>query len=466
MSSSDHVALQMDGFPPCGEEVRRTARNMFPDGTRPRSLKTSSQDEQCVRTFGDMFADASPGAPWTRPMRTKAGEWWMSHLDAHSLRVAAIMSGIPTSELPSSKSALAAALVDRRQRLIPVAAITKWLQFPARADDEDKHDGSDNDGGETDGEGSSMGPTSPPGNEVPTAKGSIELDAALVRSLLQQMSALKSPADPEPPVETNKPIEAPLDKFLRRARDMVRNRVYIDPLTLSRSYRDHIRDKQPARGAKKLVQFGSLQIEDAEPHLRNVTHSYDVTECRQGLDFLFELYATEEAVAHRLPDMLRWNRKLWEMRWGDTPSTKVRLVKEFMFKYAAADDWATKLESDFVLLQECREFQGSRSPASQTPAPSRRRRRSRSRDRGKAPPRRDRSRSPRRDRRGAVDPRRPPGGRQYCHSRSDPAKGTCTYARCRFSHECASCGADHAAADCPAWDAAKAVSNVARRQRG
>ena len=249
---------------------------------------------------------------------------------------------------------------------------------------------------------------------------------------------------------------------------MVHNRNFVDPMTLTRSYRDHIRDKQPARGLKKLIQFGSLQIEDAEPSLRNVTHSYDVSECRQGLDFLFELYAADEAVAYRLEDMLRWNRKVWEMKWGDSQSTKVRLIKEFMFKYANADDWASKLESDFVLLQECREFEGPRPTSSQAPTPSqgRRRRRSRSRDRGRPSSRRERSLSPRRSRRDGGSSRRSSGKRPYCHSRSDHAKGPCTYANCRFSHDCASCGADHTAADCPAWDAAKAKSNVAYRQRG
>jgi hypothetical protein len=53
-----------------------------------------------------------------------------------------------------------------------------------------------------------------------------------------------------------------------------------------------------------------------------------------------------------------------------------------------------------------------------------------------------------------------PPTRKYkdvCFSRSS-LDSVCKFANCRFSHMCVSCGADHAASECPAWDPTKAES--------
>ena len=51
---------------------------------------------------------------------------------------------------------------------------------------------------------------------------------------------------------------------------------------------------------------------------------------------------------------------------------------------------------------------------------------------------------------------------KFCRSRTNPAV-TCTHNPCIFSHECASCGLDHPASQCPAFDAVKAKAAARNR---
>lgn len=51
---------------------------------------------------------------------------------------------------------------------------------------------------------------------------------------------------------------------------------------------------------------------------------------------------------------------------------------------------------------------------------------------------------------------------KFCRSRTNPAS-VCTHDPCIYSHECASCGQDHPASQCPAFDVAKAKAAARNR---
>jgi hypothetical protein len=244
-----------------------------------------------------------------------------------------------------------------------------------------------------------------------------------------------------------KDMEPPLEKYLKKVRARVHRKAFVDPMTLSRSYLDYVKEKNPARGQQRLITLGnSVRMATDEPLLKDVSRDYDEHRFRQGMDYLLLMYAEDETVSSRVPDMLKFSQKLWSMRVG-TATQRLKFAKEFMYKHAKSLDWATLMDTDIVLMREsfddgdaCDNQRGrSRSRSPRRGGKGAQRSNSR---RGRSPQGRGRAKSK-------------PGAKPTCYSRTDPAVGQCTYNSCRFSHECASCGQDHPASSCPKWDKRK-----------
>ena len=205
----------------------------------------------------------------------------------------------------------------------------------------------------------------------------------------------------------------------------------------------------------------------------------DPLKAHQGWEFYILLHSEMPEMSHRVADILHLKIKLGDFH-GPTARQRVVYIKEFMYKYqgkANASDWCGKFESDISLMTQ----HLSAKPVTSAPrtheskgtdgrdqSASRKRGRTdkRNADRGQARDRpfgrgrgnhdsggRDRG-NDRRDshRQNGGSNRSSPGP---CFSRTDPAVGDCRYHRCRFSHECGTCGENHPAAACPKWDPAR-----------
>jgi hypothetical protein len=156
-------------------------------------------------------------------------------------------------------------------------------------------------------------------------------------------------------------------------------------------------------------------------------------------------------------DVLSWFLQLYNFTITQT-SKKTAYAKKFHFLYADQDGWDMlfKTDSATMLTFLMAGFNDDHDKTPRTPFLPDRRDNRRGRDRL---PQRGRDNRANRDnnRAGGRDQssRKRKADLPVCHSRTDKA-ATCTYARCKFSHDCGSCGLNHAAKDCPNWDQAKA----------
>ena len=168
-------------------------------------------------------------------------------------------------------------------------------------------------------------------------------------------------------------------------------------------------------------------------------------------------------------DRLAWFTKLCAYNAPDI--RKIQYAKNFHCEYAKRADWEKLFDTESAMLitmamgnlqrydtpeHKRKRNRGERDKGNVTPEdqPTGGRGRGRGNDRGRG------RGADQRGGRGGKDNRRP---ERICYSRLKKDKGECTYAGCRFLHTCGSCGADHAAVNCPRWDEAKAAAVLAKQ---
>ena len=427
-----------------------------------KSLKQPSQDEACLRAYAEMFNGLNAGAPWPDLLKTKAGEWWSRHLDADSLRVVAAMTG-RTGIIGGSKSAISKALVAVEQRLVQVSVINTWLREvgfadsrePAGASSRRPADGrksrSRSKSADSHRRSASRSRSRSPRDARSRSprrdkQGVVMLDAKSLQALFREaIAAGKESSGGNAAASEDKDerdAEVPVEKYLKKIAARVRRRGYTDPMALSRWFLDYVKDKNPMRGQQRMLSLGGgLKMAADEVFLKDVSQEYDERCFREGMDRLILMYLDDDQVAYRVPDMLRFSQKLWSMRIG-TSLQRLKFAKDFMYKHAKKDDWASLIETDIILLRESFDERDDR-----------RRGRSRSRSPKRAGSRHSgRGRSPPRGRGKSTSGRGGGQSKAKCYSRTDPKVGDCSYASCRFCHKCATCGKDHSAAKCPSWN--------------
>lgn len=415
-------------------------------------LTTSAQQEEVLARLTAYVAPLSPEDEWPPTAVSDLREWWEVHLNLMAVRVASAMYKAPVDVVKASKKSIVSWLVDGKRLPIRLNTIVDWFSaLSAEETDAVPDDASPN-----------PLPTRPA--QAPVTGGNLEDDqgngkhsgpyhVSMSPEQMQQMLASFASQLRDPSASSEKTAlkvaESPLDVHLRKTRNSVNMMAFVDPSTLCKTYLEYIKSKQAAYGQSKSISVSSDgRITTGEPTLRDVSKRYCSVEFRQGWDFLLEMYMDDPAVAHRVPDMLKWARIVWSQGIG-TPEQKVRYSKEFMFKYqrSEASDWVGKFSTDVPLMLEflCPLPQPQSKPSGTAAAPSG------GRGKGSGAKRKATSAPP--------GPRKPKKKR-CCFSRSNPEHGECTYKNCRFCHKCASCGKDHCAQKCDAWDDKKAALYV------
>ena len=234
----------------------------------------------------------------------------------------------------------------------------------------------------------------------------------------------------------------------------------MDPVALSHTFLRKLRHtNNPRMGPGDSVGF-QLGANGTMHHIKPVAHKadlvYDIGMFTTGMLRYLELVAATPELSSRLFDILRWFRLLIEMKATD--HSRVKFAKEFMWKYQGSDravDWEGKLESDYALQRDFLVAPSEARDMRRTPQGGGSAARAGSNGRGR---RREESPS---GQGGRPDAKRPRVSRmRLCRSRSDPAKGECSFPSCKYSHECASCGQDHSAKACQTaglWSTAMAA---------
>jgi hypothetical protein len=240
-------------------------------------------------------------------------------------------------------------------------------------------------------------------------------------------------------------LRSPVDRLYDKVDALLAAGKFVSPMLLSNANLDRLRFKMAGAGRTRhklgasgmmLVMDDAATVDD-EPEL-------EVAGVQQGYNRIIVRTLKIPAKQHLVPDMLSFQQKVWAFPHAALQD-KAQFMQYFLYKHEGSADLTGDMDRDYELMARFL-LVGNRNVQHQAGA------------KRKAP-------------QAASGPARNPkqlkvvkvagGPQRTCFSRSDPARGPCRYKRCRFKHACASCGQDHAAADCPAWVQAKADAVLA-----
>jgi hypothetical protein len=245
----------------------------------------------------------------------------------------------------------------------------------------------------------------------------------------------------------------PADLLMKQTIAAIDEGRYFDVCALCHDNLEFLKRRSAENRKDSVVKIGDQEFRSTAVTAKSYADCYEWSTYSSGFLKALEAYL-KSGKSHLALDRLLWFIQLYHFQISPS-SKKTAYAKSFHFKYADSDDWDNLFKTDAAMLLThlMSGFSGQEKPprslsSSDRPLPARR---GEIRDRGRDPrPRRDNNR------RGRDPPaKKRKSDLATCHSRTDKA-ATCTFARCRFSHDCGSCGRDHAAKDCPNWDQAKA----------
>jgi hypothetical protein len=267
--------------------------------------------------------------------------------------------------------------------------------------------------------------------------------------------------------DTAKVPEDAVEKVLEKMRRSLRNNEYLDIMYLSANNLDKLRFKGGTDvGTALSLVNGVLTATDQSQN--DITNSYDWKEFRSAWNMLMMLMMGMPDMLPRVQDRMRWFQLLESYR-NVHDNQRTKYAKLFMYRYKDEVLWEKFFHTDSSLLLQylpassvSPQFNLGDAWARGKTRESSRRENDRNHGGGRSSAgKRHRSRSPRRSGGKNSRSRAPQKRHKYCFTRADPLKGECSHgSSCRFDHNCASCGGQHSAATCPAWDQAKADRNL------
>jgi hypothetical protein len=246
-----------------------------------------------------------------------------------------------------------------------------------------------------------------------------------------------------------------VERFRRSLKKRIERGQFIDPSSVCNANFVKLQQRCIALGP---VKAGDTGWED-------VMSSYDST----GWDAFVEGYSVlsgmwtdflrgELTLLMKVLDNFRSFMEFFVSLRKSTKTGKVMAMKHIMFTYTdpRVCDWVSKAKDDSMFLQQTffevpQSFQAPSSATDRSFPAGQSGRKKDVADKRKAAQGGARAN---RDKRNRGNP----PARKYknvCFSRSS-LTSVCKFHDCRFSHICVSCGDDHAASDCPAWDPSKA----------
>lgn len=254
----------------------------------------------------------------------------------------------------------------------------------------------------------------------------------------------------------------PWEKVMERTKDKVLRHLFVDVVSIDSKSEDFLRFKaKPETSFQSSTDGRMVAVKGTKPP--DVSQIFTPARVWDGFEKLVEIYA--EVAPSRVLDLVAFGRKL--KTWpNSTPEGQAMFLKHFLKEKASSDtlasdmDGASFLHCKFLMGGSVAQPRGTARAASQGKAAHKRSASSAGLSQS--------SSSAAGGRRGGSG-----GGRASGASKSDrPCKSrvvkgwTCNYDPCCFSHDCVSCGGDHAASFCGAWDEdkAKAAAEAMRRR--
>ena len=211
---------------------------------------------------------------------------------------------------------------------------------------------------------------------------------------------------------------------------------FTDPHILDHTYMESIRKRhKPVKAsapADLYARFSDCDVNGFHDGAYSLMALWDKTPGFEGCGRMFREFLV---TAIRIQDI--------------QPTWVVSLVKDVMDRYPDPRvhmyNWKDIMLANVTFMQQhvTAKLQLGSSRSSARPAPQQGGGRGSKRTRGGGRPG------------GQRNPRA--GGPKICFSRTSRTFGACRRAVCSFLHVCVSCGADHAANQCPNWDPSKAI---------
>jgi hypothetical protein len=462
-----------------------------PNSFQQAQVKVSLEQQFELLSVLEKEVAACTGAGWSALVVEAAGRWYESACSRELVDWTAALHGLdPTSF--ASKKALVADLLLRRLPPLPIPQMyfysEAWSLFskeeqdavseaepnpPEPPPDEAKQDGED-----------------PPDVEDAEAPLSAA-ELAMLESLSRRASGQekRKQADPtggnpgvldstrvsqfldaqircmaqiakkfEPPSKKIK--RTPLESLMWQASKAIRKDRFFEISSLNASNLERLKlltvrgDSKP-----KKIKLDNLVLSAESQGDRKWSSIFNWDLFVSGFPKFVELILCVPTKCSMAADRLSWFGKLCQFE--ASADKKINFAKNFHCEYAAEDDWADLFHRDSAMLVRL-----AANPV-MAAAPSLPNSRGgggggNGGNRGGA---RGGSRGARQGRGGRGNGRGSgrssssgsSRGGKVCFSRLRISSGDCAWgATCKFSHLCASCGADHTAKDCTNWDAAKA----------
>jgi hypothetical protein len=264
---------------------------------------------------------------------------------------------------------------------------------------------------------------------------------------------------------------SPYEHLIKCARKAIASAKFFEISSLNAGHLDHLKLLTISASSSQKVKVNSFTVsaEKSGDYKGKIDFSnvqrWDLF--KSGFPMWVSLMLEDSGAKLLASDRLLWFSLL--DRFDASDAKKIEFARHFHHKHVETISWATAFESDSALLLRM----VARDSSSFNPRLERNHggdRRGRNRDSG------GRGRGGH----GGFMDGKSRGGRgggsgrghgrgagsaskKTCHSRMKLDKGQCTYPKCRFSHLCVCCGADHAATACTAWDPAKAAAALSRQ---
>jgi hypothetical protein len=297
---------------------------------------------------------------------------------------------------------------------------------------------------------------------------------AQTMALVKQLQAVGRPPADLPAVAAKAP-RSPLQKGEDAALDCLKHVTYFDVSSLSAYARKKLVSAAFARSSSSEIQVvnGMMQAIERDPlpvTVRDGAARYlDLT---QGYRYCLELMlkgSESDFPRSMVLDLQTWLRLVEEYPAG-TPESRAMFMSSFHQRHAGAlghptEGWAALFASNsgdllnlYMSPAAAMLEGGSRSSSSSRPS---------HRETGDLDPPAYPSSPPVRTPGGPAGGKRKRSGlKAFCFSRRDPQATKVCDAAClaRFDHHCCSCGSDHAAASCPAFDQSKATETFNKRR--
>ena len=262
----------------------------------------------------------------------------------------------------------------------------------------------------------------------------------------------KSPAVRDAPLQSTSTI-SPWQRHVAKAEELLKAHKFVDPVTLDSVTEEHMRFKSvPTRVVGETE--GGLMIVGKEVKAPDVSRVFDPARTRNGYLRMVTLASkcAVKSVSSRVHDFLALDTKVWNYP-NASDLSKSTFLKHFLLEHEASDDLVGEFDKATTLL--ARFMWSIAQPQSQSSgyvAPKRKL--------PKLGPGSLTSAS-------TADKRARFMSEKPCYSRVEKGK-VCDYPGCKFNHACVSCGQDHTASECNAFDEQKskaALADMKRRPR-